>query len=67
MGDEVLPQILQPRVLLITFNPIIRSEGGRKLTDVLGWRNVDELCREYIADLRECSGGFLEYQIVQRD
>ncbi len=66
LGDEVLPQTLQPRVLLITFNPVIRSEGGRKLTDVLGWCNIDELCREYIADLRECSGGFLEYRIVQR-
>ena len=66
LGEEEPPQILQPRVLLITFNPIIRSEGGRRLTDVLGWHNVDELCREYIADLRECSRGFLEYRIVQR-
>ena len=64
--DEGLPQIMQPRVLLITFNPIIRSEGGRKLTEILGWHSADELCREYIADLRECSGGFLEYRIVQR-
>lgn len=65
-GDEALPQIMQPRVLLINFNPLIPSEGGRRLTEVLGWHNVDELCREYIADLRQCSGGFLEYRIVQR-
>jgi hypothetical protein len=57
---------LRPRVLLITFSPVIRSEGMRKLTQVLGWRDVDELCREYIADLRECSKGFLDYQIVQQ-
>ncbi len=63
-GD--VPQSLQPRVLLITFNPIIQSEAGRKLTEVLGWANVDELCREYIADLRECSNGFVDFQIVER-
>jgi hypothetical protein len=52
--------------LLITFDPIIEAEGGRKLTEVLGWHDVDELCREYIADLQECSKGFVEYQIVER-
>jgi hypothetical protein len=52
--------------LLIGFNPIIRSEGGRKLTEVLHWNDIDRLCQEYIADLRECSRGFLDYQIVQR-
>jgi hypothetical protein len=66
LGEAVSQRILQPRVLLISFNPIISLEGGRRLTEVLGWRNVDELCREYIADLRECSRGFLEYRIVQR-
>ena len=64
-GDEA-PQALRPRVLLITFDPIIHSEGGRKLTSVLGWGNVEGLCRDFIADLRECSNGFLEYQIVEQ-
>ena len=60
------PESLRPRVLLITFNPVIRSEGGQKLTELLRWRNVDQLCREYIADLIECSDGFVEFQIVER-
>ncbi len=63
---EPPPQALRPRVLLITYHPIIRSEGGRRLADVLGWNDVEALCSGYIADLRECSGGFLDYQIVQR-
>jgi hypothetical protein len=63
---EEPPASLSPRVLLITYNPIIHSEGGRRLVDVLGWRDVDELCKTYIADLRECSKGFLDYQIVQQ-
>ena len=63
-GDGL--QILEPRVLLITFDPIIQSRGQRKLSQVLGWQDVDALCREYIADLGECSRGFVQYQIVQR-
>jgi hypothetical protein len=57
---------LAPHVLLITFDPVIASAGGRKLSQVLGWGNVDELCRQCIADLRECSNGFVDFQIVQR-
>lgn len=60
------PPSLRPRVLLITYNPTIRTEGGRRLTQVLGWNDPDALIREYMADLRETSGGFLDYQIVQR-
>jgi hypothetical protein len=72
VGDEGPPQEaeslqpLQPSVLLIVFDPPIRSAGDRRLTQVLGWRDADELCRQFIADLRECSGGYLQYQIVQK-
>jgi hypothetical protein len=63
-SEEPLPP-LHPRVLLITYDPIIRSVRGRKLSEVLRWNDVNVLCRDYIADLRECSNGFLDYQIVQ--
>jgi hypothetical protein len=59
------PDALSPRVLLITYDPHIHSAGERTLAQVLGWGNVDQLCRTFIADLRECSAGFLEYQIVE--
>ncbi len=65
-GGAEPPPALRPRVLLIIFDPVIDSEGGRKLTQVLGWGDADDLCQEYIADLRECSDGFVEYQIVGR-
>lgn len=60
------PPAMHPRVLLIVFDPAVPAEGGRKLTSVLGWQNVDHLCQEYIADLQECSDGLVEYEIVQR-
>ena len=60
------PPSLHPRVLLIVFDPPVSSEGGRKLTSVLGWQNVDNLCQGYITDLKECSDGLVECEIVQR-
>lgn len=63
-GGELMP--LKPRVLLITFNPVIHSAGRRKLSEVLGWHDVGDLTREYISDLRECSAGLVEYKIVDR-
>jgi len=60
------PSSLHPRVLLITYNPIIESAARRGLSKVLGWHDADELCRQYIADLREASGGYVEYEIVER-
>lgn len=59
-----LPGSLRPRVLVVNYDPILRAEGGRRLSQVLGWNNVDALSRGYIDDLRECSGGFVDYQIV---
>jgi hypothetical protein len=57
---------LRPRVVLIIHNPIIHSEGGRRLTQVLGWHDPDDLVRQYQADLREASGGQVDYQVVER-
>ncbi len=65
-SDEGPPSALRPRVLQIVYNPTIESEGGRKLTEVLGWNDPDALASGYIADLRETSGGYVEYQIAQR-
>jgi hypothetical protein len=59
-------ETVRPRVLLIIYNPTIPAEGGRKLTEVLDWNDPDALARGYISDLRESSGGFVDYDIVQR-
>jgi len=64
-GKEPAPT-LRPRVLLITYNPIIDSAGRRELSKVLRWNDANELCSKYIADLRESSGGYVEYKIVER-
>jgi hypothetical protein len=62
------PPALRPRVLLIVYNPYIpgRRQKPQTLTDLLGWGDVDSLTHGFIADLYECSGGLVEYQIAER-
>jgi hypothetical protein len=55
-----------PRVLLITHNPPVPSEGGRRLHQVFGWNDPEALVGGYIDDLARCSGGYLRYSIVER-
>lgn len=57
---------LSPRVLMITYNPIVNAATGTRLHQELGWNDPDVLAQGYISDLRECSGGLVNYQIVER-
>ena len=61
------PQPVQKTAYLITFNPRIPSEGNKGLIEVMGWKNPEELAAQYIADLREVSGGYANYSVVKRD
>lgn len=57
---------VRPRVLLVIHNPPVESEGGRRLTQILGWNDPDQLARQYAADLATASRGYLQYEIVDR-
>jgi len=57
---------ISPRVLLLIYDPLIESEGQKRLHQVNGWNDPEALTRTYIEDLRECSGGFVRYRIVER-
>ncbi len=57
---------VHPRVLLIVQDPRVESEGGRRLREILGWNDPDELVRRYIADVREASAGYADYSIGER-
>jgi hypothetical protein len=59
-------ETVAPRVLLIVHNPPVASEGGRRLTQIFGWNDPALLARQYAEDLRECSYGYLNYQIVDQ-
>ncbi len=60
------PASLTRRVLSITHAPTIPSAGGRKLWEVLNWRNPDDLAQKYIADVREASHGLVNFEVAAR-
>lgn len=63
-SGELTP--LSPRVLLIIYNPVVDAASGKKLIQEMNWNDPDTLTAGYIADQRECSGGLVNYQIVER-
>ncbi len=60
------PEPIQPKVLVVIHNPIIRSRGGRKLHEVFDWNDPDKLAKAYSDDVRWCSFGYVDYQITER-
>ncbi len=60
------PAPVHKKVSLIIHNPRVPSHDNRKLNDVLGWNEPDKLCEGYIADLRETSYGYANFEIVER-
>lgn len=57
---------LRPRVLIITFDPLLQSLGGQQLSRALGWHNVDQLVSDFIADIRECSGDLVQFEVAEQ-
>jgi len=53
------------KVLVLNFDPVIEAEGSKRLHEVFNWHDPRWLAKEYSADLTECSGGFVRYQIVE--
>ncbi len=54
------------RVSLIIFDPHLESQGGRRLSQALGWNDPDRLVSDLIADLEEVSHGYARYVIAER-
>lgn len=61
-----MPTTVSPRVLLIIHNPILRTQGNQTLQHYFRWNDPDRLAKEYANDVRWCSYGYVDYQIVQR-
>jgi hypothetical protein len=59
-------KVFELRVAMVIHNPPISSAGGRRLSELMGWHDADQLARQYIDDLYSCSGGAARYQIVAR-
>jgi len=63
-GAEFLDPI-RPKVLVIIYNPIIEAENSMKLTELFHWNNPEDLIKGYIADIKEVTGGAVEYIVAE--
>lgn len=54
------------KVMVIDFNPIIESQGSKRLREVYNWQDPVNLEMQYIEDVKKASGNYLQYQIVER-
>jgi hypothetical protein len=57
---------IERRVLMIVHDPPVAARGGKRLTEIFGWHDPARLAEGYSADLREVSGGYLNYKIAER-
>lgn len=61
-----VPAGLQPKVMVIIFNPKIEAEQNKGLIELFNWHDPDSLAEVYRNDLKDVSKGYLDYQIVKR-
>lgn len=54
------------KVMVINFDPLVASSNGRRLHEERGWQNPVALEQNYINDIRQASGGYVNYQITNR-
>ena len=59
-------QEIHPRVVVLIHNPVFEQHGHRKLHQLLGWHDPDDLARQYILDVAEASYGIVQYHVVER-
>lgn len=53
------------KVLVLDFNPTLTSQSNKKLTEYKGWNNPRLQEAVYMEDVRNNSGGFVNYQLVE--
>jgi hypothetical protein len=60
------PAPVTRKVLVISFNPKVKSAGGKKLSQVMGWNDPEALTKGHIADLKQASYNYANYTVVER-
>ncbi len=53
------------KALALCFDPPVASRGGKRVSEIYKWYNPRQLAREYTEALRQCSGGYVQVQIVE--
>jgi hypothetical protein len=62
----LLPTPVRRKVLMITHNPVLRSENNQTLRDYFNWYEPNDLADAYVEDVRWSTYGYANYEIVER-
>lgn len=60
------PAPVTRKVLVIIYNPKIKSAGGKKLSEVMGWNDPDKLTPAHIADIKNATYNYANYVVAER-
>jgi hypothetical protein len=60
-----LPTPVTRKVLMITHNPVLRTQRGKTVREHFGWNDSAMLARGYIDDVRYASYGYANYEVVE--
>jgi hypothetical protein len=60
---EDRPQIIK-RVLVMNFDPILENHGNQRLNQFMGWNDPRVLNTNYLNDLTDASGGYVQWQVA---
>ncbi len=61
-----VPQPIIRKVLNVIYNPRVPSEQNRKLSEVMGWNDPDQLIIGHMADLKQVSHGYANFVVAER-
>ncbi len=53
------------KVLVLNYDPILESKGGRRVHEYFGWNDPRALTDGYLGDLNEASGNYVRWEIVE--
>jgi len=56
-AQGALPNPVFPKVQVIIHNPVVRSQNGRKFSELLKWNDPDQLLQKYITVVNNASYG----------
>ena len=60
-----LPEPIHRKVLAITHNPVLKSEGNKTVKEYFNWNDSEALAKQYAEDVRWASYGYANYEVVE--
>lgn len=58
-------QAMRVKVLAVSYDPLVPSEGYRPLSEVMGWYNPRLALQNMERDYERATGGFIDFEIVE--